>query len=294
MTIRLLAVFTCAWLALSSALAEPAASLVLATYNVRNYLEQNRWHEDRFRMAYPKPEAEKKQVRSLIREADADILFLQELGSTQHLEELRSDLQLEGLHYAHSHFAKAEGARSGLAILAKVPIVQTILLDPRDANEDRLIKRGLQESTFQFSGKQLRVFHVHLKSRYTVDAQDPEAAGFRAREIKATEAFVAQSVKQYADDYVLLLGDFNTPFDDPLLEPLQRAWQPIQAVDKSGKEWTYKYQKTQQVDRIDGFWILQKRDVQLTVVEANVIPENLQSGSDHRLVAVRFEGREDN
>src|ERR1035437_9740564 len=67
--------------------------LTIATYNVENYGPANRMTDAGYRQDYPKPEAEKRALRTVIRELNADVLVLQEMGGKPYLDELRRDLK---------------------------------------------------------------------------------------------------------------------------------------------------------------------------------------------------------
>src|SRR4051812_10019055 len=79
------------WLLAVTLLAR-AETLTIATYNVENYGPANRMTEGGYRKDYPKPEAEKAALRSVIRALSADILVMQEMGDQPYLDELRRDL----------------------------------------------------------------------------------------------------------------------------------------------------------------------------------------------------------
>ena len=54
-----------------------AESLTIATYNLENYGPADRMTEAGFRKDYPKPEAQKRALRGVIRGLNADVLVLQ-------------------------------------------------------------------------------------------------------------------------------------------------------------------------------------------------------------------------
>jgi endonuclease/exonuclease/phosphatase family metal-dependent hydrolase len=87
--------------------------LRVATYNLRNYLVMDRYFDDQWRPEYPKPEIEKTAIRRVITGVAPDILVLQELGGSEFLEELRSDLARDGLHYEYGMLLYSQtGSRS--------------------------------------------------------------------------------------------------------------------------------------------------------------------------------------
>src|SRR5687768_966586 len=87
-----------------------AETLTMATYNIQNYGPANRMTEAGYRKDYPKPEPEKQALRAVIRELNADVLVLQEMGAGPYLEELRRDLKAEGCDYAHAALGSAGDA----------------------------------------------------------------------------------------------------------------------------------------------------------------------------------------
>ena len=101
-------------LALGAAHAE---TLTVATYNLENYVPANRVTEAGYRTDYPKPEAEKRALRAVIRGLDADILVLQEMGPQAYLDELRRDLKSEGRVYPHAALATAIDALPGRKLI---------------------------------------------------------------------------------------------------------------------------------------------------------------------------------
>jgi endonuclease/exonuclease/phosphatase family metal-dependent hydrolase len=281
------------WLALTlvavGCLAQAQAeSLRIGTWNVRNYLLHNRWEQGKFRFDYPKPEAEKAALRRVLLQVRPDILLLQEIGSAAMLQELREDLAAAGLDYPHLHAAVAPGARGGLGLLSRLAPAEALFLDPVGGQEGApLIRRGLQELVFHLGGQRLRVFNVHLKSRYTSDPEDFESRAFRAAELRALQAVLAARLAiRGEDEWLLLAGDFNTPFDDPLLEALRLGWQPLEAVDAAGEAWTYLHVRTDTRETIDGFWKPAGDAEGLSAVGVFPVEKDGPIGSDHRLVVV--------
>ena len=80
----------------------------------------DRYIEGSWRKDYPKPEHEKQIVRAIIKEVSADIIALQELGNISYLEELRSDLKLDGFDYPYLVHMKGEDDLRHVGILSKI------------------------------------------------------------------------------------------------------------------------------------------------------------------------------
>jgi exonuclease III len=267
-------------------LAGEATPLRIATWNLENYLLQNRWEHGAFRFDYPKPEAEKTLLRQTLLKIRPDVLLLQETGSKEFLLELQADLKAEGLDYPFTHFSAIPDARTGLALLSKIEPDQVLLLEPRD--EEALVLRGVHELVLSLASARLRLFHIHLKSRYTSDKADPDSRAFRTRELALLQAVLNERMAlPGSGDQYLIAGDFNTPFADPLLDDLRAEWAPLKLVDSQGESWTYHHFKTDSREIIDGFW---QPHGQTAFHPVGLYPpaRDLPNGSDHRLVVIEW------
>ena len=93
---------------------------MLATYNVENYGPTGRRVGSAYRREYPKPESEKRALRTAIEAIRADVLALQEMGGPAYLDELRHDLKAEGLDYPYCALVEAEDAERHIALLSRL------------------------------------------------------------------------------------------------------------------------------------------------------------------------------
>ena len=109
-----------------AAVAARAETITVATYNVENYVAAGRMVDGAYRPAYPKPEAAKEAMRTVIRALRADVLALQEMGPGRYLEELRRDLRAEGLDYPHLALAEAADADRHVAVLSRLPFRRVV------------------------------------------------------------------------------------------------------------------------------------------------------------------------
>jgi endonuclease/exonuclease/phosphatase family metal-dependent hydrolase len=269
-------------LVLASLLGMLAQGLEVGTWNVQNYLVGNRFENGRFRYQYPMPEERKGRVRKLILETAPDILFLQEIGGGDFLRELQLDLRAVGMDYPHAFFGAPPGSRSGLAILSKIPPCQYIFHDPIPLGEGMgFLRRGVQEVAFRSGNTSFRFFHVHLKSRYSDDPDDPDSTRLRSLEITALAKFLEGILSTVGEESALgLIGDFNTPLDSPLMEPLKRRWSPVPAEDPAGSPHTY-FHRSGRAEVIDGLWVPRHRSHPR--LPGRLLPLPTVSPSDHRL-----------
>jgi endonuclease/exonuclease/phosphatase family metal-dependent hydrolase len=275
-----------------------ADSLIIATYNVENYVAADRLVDGVYREAYPKPEAAKTALRQVIRALEADVLALQEMGPAPYLAELQRDLKTEGLDYPHAALLESVDPERHVAVLSKRPFVAvTKHADLRFTyfkQEDR-VKRGLLEVRIAAGGAQLTLFVVHLKSRFTDRADDPESAVRRAGEAVAVRDRILSIHPNPAEARFLIVGDFNdAPANRPLRALQARGRTPIAemlpAADSRGETWTHFYRKEDSYSRVD--YVLVSPALKSAVADGRAWifdgPET-RTASDHRPVVVRIE-----
>jgi hypothetical protein len=265
-------------------------SFLVGTWNLQNFLVQNRFEEGKFHYKYPMPESRKKRIREQILEESPDVLFIQELGGPGYLRELQLDLKAGGLDYPFRHYAGHPEARTGLSVLSKTLPGKIIFHDAIPLGvveaDHSLIRRGIQEIGFQINGTGYRFFHVHLKSRYSEDPDDPDSRKVRAGEIRALASFLEAHRRANPQDVLCVAGDFNTPFDDPLLDPLRGAFIEVPATDAKGNPDTY-FHHSGRSEVLDGFWMLGIPPVD-SLTEGSIVPLPEACPSDHRMVLMRL------
>lgn len=236
-----------------------AESLTVATYNVENYGPANRMTEAGYRKDYPKPEAEKRALRTVFRALNADVLVLQEMGGQPHLDELRRDLKTEGLDYPHAALATASDADRHLAILSKRALTgvatHTDLTFKYFAGQET-VKRGLLEATVATTAGDVTVFAVHLKSRYTERPDDPMSTTRRAAEATAIRDRVLKIFPDPTAARFLILGDCNDGRTSKAVGFLQKRGRTeitklLPAADSRGETWTHAYRKEDSYSRVD-------------------------------------------
>jgi endonuclease/exonuclease/phosphatase family metal-dependent hydrolase len=192
--------------------------LRVVSYNVENYLLMNRHVDGRWRRDYPKPEAEKNALRTVIRYHQPDILALQEMGEEAFLIELQADLRDEGLFYPYRVWMESNDGVRHLAVLSKVEPVDIQFHNDLDfpyRGERSRMRRGMLEVVFNTGLDHPQHWHLfvfHLKSKWTEFDDDPEANLFRAREAEAARNFIIEKLSPEDGSLYLIAGDLN---DDP-------------------------------------------------------------------------------
>ncbi|MEM9158907.1 MAG: endonuclease/exonuclease/phosphatase family protein [Verrucomicrobiota bacterium] len=286
------------WLICLASMRADEGRIVVATYNVRNYLSMDRRVEGKFRSDYPKPESEKQVVRESIRQVAPDILTLQEIGDNRYLEELRSDLGREGLNYERSALLEASDENRRVAALWReglaVEVVEHADLKIKYFGGVEAVKRGMLELRVGEKGEQWSLFVLHLKSKYTDNKADFQSAKRRALEARAARDRILEIYPDPASARFLVLGDMN---DTPNTSPFRafekrgskRIAEAVPCFDDTGHTWTHFYKKEDTYSRVDLIF----RSVGWTALEnlegAILSRRDFYEGSDHRLVWVAFE-----
>jgi len=275
--------------------AEVAAEVRVATFNVRNYLVQDRRVEGRWLTNYPKPEKEKEAVQRAIMEMDADILALQEMGPPPFLLELQKDLREKGLDYPYAVILEAEDQDRHLAVLSKIEpetVHRHIDLDFPYGEERIRIKRGLLEVVFPAdsdSAKSWSLFVLHLKSRWSQFDWDPGSSSRREKEARAARNRILERYPE-GEGLYLIAGDLNAHRNSAPVRRLKsrgsvQISRPVESFDSRGEKWTYFYQKEDRYERVD--FLLTSSELTPFVVGGEGVvfdPLYLKEGSDHRPV----------
>lgn len=274
-----------------------AETVRVATYNVENYLVMNRMVEGQWTWNYPKPEKAKAALRGAIVAIRPDILALQEMGTAPFLAELQRDLRRDGLDYPFSYLLEAEDEVRHVAILSRVPFREVrahIEPDLPYLGERSRIRRGLLEVVFASEGETWSLFVVHLKSKWTELAEDPQAARKRTGEATAARNRILDRHDPEAGAVYLIVGDFNDNRDtSPLRRFLRRGAVTISNVipteDSRGHLWTHHWRKQNVYSQVD-FLLASPAMLGKVVDGKGYIYDGPGYGvaSDHRLVWADF------
>ena len=176
------------WIVIAAAICR-GETLTIATYNVENYGSVGRMTTAGYRTDYPKPEKEKSALRAVIRALGADVLVMQEMGDAPYLEELAFDLRAEGLDYPHRVLLDGPDGERHVAVMSRRPLKRVVPhtdLTFAYLGATESVKRGLLEVAVEAGGGEVTIFAVHLKSRLTERADDPQSEGRRAAESGAS------------------------------------------------------------------------------------------------------------
>ena len=273
------------------ACAEP---IRLATYNLNNYLVMDRYVNGTWRKSYPKPEAEKSVLRSIVKEVSPDILALQEMGPLPFLKEFKADLAQEGIDYSYWTHMQGDDSVRYLAVLSKLPpseVIRHTDLEFSYQGERAFVKRGMLELSFErSSGDVFKLFVVHLKSRWTNVQADSKSLQRRTLEAEACrDRIIERTFAMGVTDFIIA-GDFN---DHPESAPLRRFYRRgdlkigtlVPVADSRGDRWTHYYKKQVVYSLVDGFIASEAFFPKIKNERGHIVDgANVLKGSDHRMV----------
>ncbi len=269
----------------------------MATYNLRNYLEVDRWVDGSYRPNYPKPEVEKTALRKVLLEVRPDILILQEMGPEPFLMELQRDLRMEGLELPHAYLARGSDEERHVALLSQVKPVALRTHEDLEFNyfgEMIPVKRGILEAVFQHGLWSWKVYGLHLKSRWTDVADDPLSAQRRRSETLAIRKRVMQRHEEDQLPYILA-GDLNDVRSNSPVRLLQNRGKTqvasmVECWDSREEVWTYFYAKEETYSRVDYVFLSPDFPAQVKDGHGHIFDAaGSLDGSDHRLVWMDLE-----
>lgn len=272
-----------------------AETLTIATYNIENYGLADRMTEAGFRKAYPKPELEKRALRTVIRGLGADILVLQEMGPQPFLDELQRDLKADGIDYPHAALAAASDEDRHIAVISRRPLKSVAThtdLQFAYLGGKENVKRGLLEVTVASAAGDVTLFAVHLKSRFTERADDPMSAARRGGEATAIRDRVLKRFPDPTSARFVILGDCNDARTSRALAALQKRGKTdiaelLRAVDSRGEAWTHAYRKEESYSRVDHILVSPGLISAVEGGAARVFDgAGVREASDHRPVVV--------
>lgn len=275
-----------------------AGELVIATYNIENYVAADRLIPDGYRKEYPKPEAAKTALRRVIRDLQADVLVLQEMGPRPYLEELQRDLASAGLSYPVAVLLEGPDPDRHVAVLSRLAFAEVRQhreLDFKYIDGREVVKRGLLEAVLETAGGPVTVWALHLKSRYTDREDDPASARRRGGEAMAIREFILRRHPDPAEAQFVILGDFNDTKRSAAVRYLtskgaRRIAELLPAADSRGEAWTHHYRREDAYTRVDH--VLVSPGLLYAVKERRVRIHDgpgVKAASDHRPVVLTLE-----
>ena len=270
-----------------------AGNVVVASYNVENYLKMERKVDGKTVPDAPKPEQEIAAVIDVVKEINPDILGIVEMGDEKTLDEFRARLKAAGLDYPHKEWVRGTDAARHVALLSRFPIVARNSRDevPFELNGKQMrVGRGILDVTVKLADNfSLRLVGAHLKSRREVP--DLDQVAMRAKEAWYLREHLAKILQANPEEKLLLFGDMNdTKNEYPIKELLGSTRDPLRMkdlflTDYYGYRWTHYWSSADIYSRIDYLMVSQWLWPDINMDKSGISSSRIwYKASDHRAI----------
>jgi endonuclease/exonuclease/phosphatase family metal-dependent hydrolase len=271
----------------------PAAQeIVVATYNLENYVSAApKGPGDKY-ATRAKPEKEIETVIRIIKEINPDILGVCEMGSPERFEDFKKRLNEAGLGYVAFEYLQGADEDRHLALVSRFPIVA------RNSRGDvpyelsgkpEKVKRGILDVTVQVNpGYQLRMVGVHLKSKLPTPEGEALIRRLEAEQLrKHLDGILAAA----PGTNLVCYGDFNDTKNEPAIQEIMGPKKSpthmadLWAKDELGDRWTHFWKTADQYSRIDYLFVSPALFREVDLAKTRVYrSEYWNDASDHRPV----------
>ena len=288
MKLRALLAFCVLHLLVGLVLAAQPYEVVVASYNVQNYLGGE--NEGSGRPVRAKSKTSIDALVRIIKEINPDILGICEMGGPEQFEDFKARLKEAGLEYADSEYVEAADPERRLALVSRFPIIS------RQSRADvsyelngmpEKVKRGFLDVTVRVNSKyELRLVGVHLKSKLPVPQGEALMRRFEAQLLrKHLEGILEENPKVN----LLAYGDFNDTKNEPPIQEIMGVrgspthMADLWAADEHGDRWTHYWRTADQYARIDYLFVSRALFPEVIKAKSRVYRSAFWSeASDHR------------
>jgi len=270
-----------------------AKDVVVASYNLRNYLKMERQVDGKAVPDASKPADEIAAAIEIIQKIHPDILGLVEMGDESVLGDFQERLKAAGIDCPHREWVKGADPERHIALLSRYPIVARNSRDdvPFEFNGTRQrIARGILDVTVRLPGSNdLRMVGAHLKSRRPVPDFDEKT--MRAKEALLLRGHLDAILATAPDAKLLLFGDLNdTKNEYPVKQLIGSPKSPdfmrdLFLTDRHGERWTHFWSVADVYSRIDYILVSAKLWPQIAMSRSGISDAgNWSKASDHRAI----------
>ena len=140
-----------------------------------------------------------KNIASVIKDMDAEIVALQEIESEKALALLQKQLSMMGTNYRYSAIAGQRPTSVKCAVLSTFPIVEK-----KDLVVGHKKERNILKITVEIADHPLIMYVNHWKSK----------SGPESKRIKYAKVLADEIAKQPCDADYILIGDFNADYNE--------------------------------------------------------------------------------
>jgi len=182
----------------------------IASYNVENLFDLEK-SDYRYKEYQPYSESlwnkkhykiKLQNIARVIKDLNADIIALQEIGSLKALKDLRKEIKKLGLYYKHFSIANKKRTVIKVALLSKIPFVYTKELPVSSGYKFR----NILEAKFRIESHELYLLVNHWKAK----------SGPESMRIVSAKKLRKRVVEIGEEKNIILLGDFNSDYEEHL------------------------------------------------------------------------------
>ena len=282
-------------LALAAACLAGAGEVVVAGYNLENYLRMER-RENGKSVPAPKPEKEIQALLQIIKEINPDILGVCEMGSRADFDDFKNRLKEAGLGYTDFEYVEGSDQERHLALASRYPIVarqSATDVSFTAAGRQEKVRRGFLDVTVKINpGFQLRLVGAHLKSKLAAPEGD---ALLRRCEAHLLRQRAEKILADDPDTNLVVYGDFNDTKNEPAIQEIMGPRKgpdhlyDLWLTDNVGDRWTHYWKFADSYERIDYIFVtgrlLSRLDRDKSYVQRS---DNWNEASDHRAIVATF------
>ena len=240
--------------------AESNGEIVVASYNVENYLGEELPEQAGHRRARAKSDKAIGAVVRVVKDMHPDILGVCEMGAPEQFEEFKARLKEADLVFSDFEYVAGPDPYRHLALLSRFPIVVRHSLP--DVSYDlngvpEKVKRGFLDVTIRINPHyDLRLVGVHLKSKLAADGGE---ALMRRHEAELLRRHIDEILSADPAVHLLVYGDFNDTHGQPAMQEIMGTrggagyLADLPAKDSVGDRWTQYWKPEDLYSRIDYF-----------------------------------------
>ena len=241
--------------------AEQPKAVVIATYNIENFVGEAVAAEGGSRRARPKSEQAMEAVVRVIKDINPDILAVSEMGEPERFDDFKKRLAAAGLGYRDFEYVQAVDTERHLALVSRYPIVarQSLADVPFElAGKPEKVRRGFLDVTIQIgSGYQVRFVSAHLKSKLPI----PEGEALvRRNEALLLRKHLDEILAADPNVKLVCFGDFNDLKNELAYHEIAGVrggvyMAALPARDELGDTWTEYWKEADLYSRIDYIFV---------------------------------------
>lgn len=195
-------------------------TVTVGSYNVKNlFAKEDIAPGNRTR---PKPEFELEALSRVLKNADADVVALQELSSEKTLKSFMKQYGLDKIYPNVAHINGNSDRNINVGVISKYPFETVVTHKDQkfpliDGSGETKFSRDLLRvdvNTDGQPGAELTVYTTHSKSRRPSEGPGPSSDTQRASEGRAMRQIVDEEMKPYPNRLFVMTGDWNDNTND--------------------------------------------------------------------------------